>query len=411
MGSSFTWQGTKQESKKKIKMTTNKYAIWCVIPVYNNAGTILDIVQQSFQYIQNILVIDDGSSDANLTKLLKDTKAKVIRHDQNKGKGAAISTALKYLKNKDALSMITIDGDGQHLPKDLPCFIDAIKKNSDSIHVGIRDFDQPSVPGSSKFGRKFSNMWFKIETGKECKDTQSGFRAYPVKLISQLKLYGSFYDFEIEIIARAAWAGIPINEINISVLYDSPETRISHFKKFKDNLRISLMHSRLVGRRLVPLPHKKLIDDSKAKKESFLLHPIAFFKMLLKENTSPMALALSASVGSFLAVLPIIGFHTIAIIYVTARLHLNKIMAVSIQILYSPPFVPFICIEAGHYLRKGSFVTELTFSTFKANWQSYSLDWFVGSLVMAPFYAIVAFAGVYFTAIKIQKKISKNEYV
>ncbi|MCP3900488.1 MAG: DUF2062 domain-containing protein [Desulfobacteraceae bacterium] len=392
-------------------MTINKDAIWCVIPVYNNAGTILNIVEQSFKFIPNILVIDDGSTDANLAELLKDTKAKVVSHDNNKGKGAAILTALNHLKNDHAISMITFDGDGQHLPKDLPLFIDAINKNPDSLHIGIRDFDQPSVPGSSKFGRKFSNMWFKIETGKECKDTQSGFRAYPIKLISQLKLYGSFYDFEIEIIARAAWAGIPINEIDISVIYDSPEKRISHFNKFTDNLRISLMHSRLIGRRLVPFPHKKLIDDSKVSSKSFLFHPIAFFKMLLKENTSPMELALSASVGTILSVLPIIGLHTIAIIYITARLHLNKIMALSIQIIYSPPFVPFICIEAGHYLRKGSFVTNLTFSTFKANWQSYFIDWLVGSMIMAPFYAIVAFVTVYFTALKIQKKIAKNEYV
>ncbi len=392
-------------------MNTNKDAIWCVIPVYNNADTILNIVEQSFQFIQNILVIDDGSTDANLSELLKKTNAKVICHEKNKGKGAAILTALNYLKNENAISMITIDGDGQHLPIDLPFFIDAVNINPDSLYVGIRDFDQPSVPGSSKFGRRFSNMWFKIETGKECNDTQSGFRAYPIKLVSQLNLYGSFYDFEIEIIARAAWAGIPINEISVSVIYDSPDKRISHFNKFTDNVRISLMHSRLIGRRLVPFPHKKLINDSNVSKKSFLLHPISFFKILLKENTSPMELALSASVGTLLSVLPIIGFHTIAIIYVTARLHLNKIMALSIQIIYSPPFVPFICIEVGHYLRKGSFVTDLTFSIFKANWQSYFIDWFVGSMIMAPFYAIVAFITVYFTALKIQKKMSKNEYV
>ncbi|MCK5541333.1 MAG: DUF2062 domain-containing protein [Desulfobacterales bacterium] len=392
-------------------MEINKDSIWCVIPVYNNSGTILNIVKQSFKFIQNILVIDDGSNDANLEELLKDTKAKVIRHDKNKGKGTSILTALKYLKDQDALSMITMDGDGQHLPKDLPFFIDSINKNSDSIYIGVRDFNQPSVPGSSRFGRKFSNMWFKVETGKECSDTQSGFRAYPIDLISKLNLYGSFYDFEIEIIARAAWAGIPIAEINISVIYESPETRISHFNKFKDNLRISLMHARLIGRRLVPLPHKKLMDDNKTPKQSFLLHPIDFLKMLLNENTSPMALALSASVGTFLAVLPIIGLHSIAIIYVTARLHLNKIMALSIQILYSPPFVPFICIEVGHFLRKGYWITELTLSTFKTNWQEYFFDWFTGSLIMAPFYAIVAFAGVYFTALKIQNRISKTKYV
>ncbi|MCP4671176.1 MAG: DUF2062 domain-containing protein [Desulfobacula sp.] len=390
-------------------MTMNKESVWCVIPVYNNAATIKNIVEQSFNYINNILVIDDGSTDANLIELLKDTKAVVIRHDKNSGKGEALLTAINYLKEKDALSMITIDGDGQHLPQDLPSFLSAIENNPDSLYVGVRNFNQVTIPDSSRFGRKFSNMWFKVETGLDCNDTQSGFRAYPVKLISQLKLHGSFYDFEIEVIARAAWAKIPINEIMINVVYDSPEARISHFNKFRDNLRISLMHARLIGRRLVPLPHKKLMDHNNPK-VSLLLNPISFFKMLLKENASPMALALSALVGTVLAVLPIVGFHSIAIIYVTARLHLNKIMALSIQVFYSPPFVPFICIEAGHYLRKGCWIKDFTLSSFKTNWSEYIFDWLIGSLVMAPLYAAVAFVIVYFTALKIQKKTSKSEY-
>ncbi|MCP4345020.1 MAG: DUF2062 domain-containing protein [Desulfobacterales bacterium] len=378
-----------------------KDAVWLVIPVYNNKDTIKSVVDQSLNQIDNILVIDDGSTDADLTKLLKDTEVKVIRHDENKGKGTAILTALNYLVEKNSISMITIDGDGQHLPEDIPLFIDAVKKNPDSLYIGIRDFDQPSVPDSSRFGRKFSNMWFKIETGKECSDSQSGFRAYPVKLISQLNLYGSFYDFEVEVIARAAWANIPIEEIKVSVIYYPPETRVSHFHKFKDNLRISLMHTRLVGRRLVPLPHKKLVDD-KTRKQSLLLHPVKFFKMLLKENATPVELAVSAAVGTILAVLPIVGLHTIAIIYVATRLHLNKIMALSIQVLYSPPFVPFVCIEAGHYLRKGCWITEFSLAAFKTNWQNFFYDWLIGSLLMAPFYAVVAFIGVYFTALKIK---------
>ncbi len=390
-------------------MTMKNNSVWCVIPVYNNAATIKNIVEQSFNYIKNILVIDDGSTDANLIELLKNTQAVVIRHDKNSGKGAALLTAMNYLKAKGALSMITMDGDGQHFPEDLPSFLGAIDNNPDSLYVGVRNFNQATIPDASRFGRKFSNMWFKIETGCDCNDTQSGFRAYPVKLISKLKLYGSFYDFEIEVIARAAWAQIPINEIMINVVYDSPETRISHFNKVKDNLRISLMHARLTGRRLVPLPHKKLMGNNHLK-VSIFLNPVRFFKMLLKENTSPMALALSAVVGTLIAVLPIIGFHSIAIIYVTARLHLNKIMALSIQVFYSPPFVPFICIEAGHYLRSGAWIKDFTLSSFKTNWSEYIVDWLIGSLVMAPIYAVVAFVIVYFTALKIQKKISKSEY-
>ncbi|MAF94761.1 MAG: glycosyl transferase family 2 [Rhodospirillaceae bacterium] len=385
----------------------NRQNIWLVIPVFNNSKTIKKIVDQSFNYINKILVIDDGSTDDNLTELLKDTKVKIIRHENNRGKGAAILTALDYLSKKNAESMITMDADGQHLPEDIPSFINAVHTDQKALFIGARNFNQSSIPGTSRFGRKFSNMWFKIETGKVCSDTQSGFRAYPVNLLSKLNLHGSFYDFEIEVIARASWAGIPIREINISVVYEKGDARVSHFRKIKDNWRITLMHTRLVGRKLVPLPHKQLVDHDKKPKESLLLHPIKFFKMLLKENTSPMELAVSAATGSILAVLPLIGLHSVAIIYVTARLHLNKIMALSIQVLYSPPFVPFVCIEAGHYIRTGTFILDLSFEHFKLNLHNYFFDWVIGSFVLAPLYGIVAYFAVYFIASKIQKKMDE----
>ncbi len=383
----------------------DKNSVWCVIPVYNNAATIKDIVTASFHYVQNILVVDDGSTDADLSLLLKDTGAVIIRHDKNKGKGAALMTAINYLKDKQAVSMITIDGDGQHLPEDIPLFIDAVNNDPDAIYIGVRNFDQADVPRSSRFGRKFSNMWFKIETGMDCRDTQSGFRAYPVHLISQLNLHGRFYDFEIEVLARAAWAGIPIREIMVTVVYSPSGMRVSHFHKFKDNMRISVMHARLIGRCLIPLPHKKLLNKDKHNTISIVRHPIVFFKVLLKENSTPMALAMSAAVGTILAVLPIMGFHTIAIIYVTARLHLNKIMALGIQVLYSPPFVPFVCIETGHYLRFGNWITQFTFAGFKMHWQNYFYDWVAGSLVTAPFYALIAFCAVYLIAMRLQNKL------
>jgi glycosyltransferase involved in cell wall biosynthesis len=388
----------------------NKDKIWCVIPVYNNAGTIKNIVDGCLCHLKNILIVDDGSDDSNLIDLFQDINVEIIRHDKNIGKGAALLTALNFVNAQNALSMITIDADGQHLPSDIPKFLNAIENNPEALHIGIRDFDQTSIPESSKFGRKFSNLWFKVETGKECNDTQSGFRAYPVPLISQLKLYGSFYDFEIEVIARASWAEIPINEIDISVIYEPAEKRISHFKKIKDNIRISLMHTRLVGRRLLPVPHKKLVNTAKHPDRSLLLHPVKFFKLLLKENATPLGLALSGAVGTIFSVLPLIGIHSIVIIYVTSRLHLNKIMALSIQVIYSPPFVPFVCIETGHYLRNGYFLTEFTLSGLMTNWKIYFLDWLVGSLVLVPIYTIVAFFAVYFTALKIQKKIADKEY-
>lgn len=384
--------------------------IWCVIPVYDNAGTVMEMVSRVKDFGTGVLVVDDGSTDADLRVLLSWMEdVVVIRHSRNRGKGEALKTALDYLSRQEASHMITMDADGQHNPDDIPAFVDAVRTDPDAVWVGVRKFEESAAPGSSRFGRRFSNMWFKIETGLDCPDTQSGFRAYPVRMVRQLKLSGRHYEFEMEVLVKAAWAGLETKSLDVSVHYPNPDDRISHFKPFLDNFRISLMHAKLVGRRLLPLPHKRLVKREKNYSLKLLRRPKAFFKMLLKENASPWGLAVSAAVGTILAVLPIIGLHTVTIVYVTARLHLNKIMALSIQILYSPPFVPFVCIEVGHYLRTGTFLTDFTLSSISGNLYGFFTDWLVGSLVMAPFYAVVAFFGVYAISSAIQRKMNVKQ--
>lgn len=383
---------------------------WVVIPVYNNAKTIETVAVDCLNYIDNVLVIDDGSTDANLHKLLESTGVKVIRHDVNMGKGKAILTALDFLSKIDADYMITIDGDGQHYPKDIVKFLAEIENRDHTIFIGCRDFSTDNVPSSSKFGRKFSNMWFYIETGKKCSDTQSGYRAYPIKYLKELKLSGDYYDFESEVITRAVWAGLKIKDINIDVHYPPAEERVSSFNPLKDNVRISMMHCRLVARLLLPWPHKRLVKPVAHFDKELLKSPKRFFKVLLHENADPMGLAIAAAVGTILAVLPLIGLHTVSILYVCIRWHLNKIMALAIQNLYAPPFVPFLCIELGYFIRHGKWLTEFEFSIafFKENVPLLFWDWLVGSIILAPFYAIIAGLAVYYVATKVQKEIDEE---
>ena len=104
-----------------------------------------------------------------------------------------------------------------------PEFLEVLEKQENCIAIGCRDFDSTDVPRSSRFGRKFSNFWCRLETGITCQDTQSGFRAYPVKIFNRLKLFCSRYNFEIEILVRLLWAGCELREIPISVTYqDQP---------------------------------------------------------------------------------------------------------------------------------------------------------------------------------------------
>jgi len=136
---------------------------------------------------------------------------------------------------------------------------------------------------------------------------------------------------------------------------------------------------------------------------SIARHPVKLLKMLLKENANPVGLAISAGVGIFLAVLPLISIHTLAIIYVTARLHLNKVMAVTIQHLCIPPLVPAVCIELGYYMRHGRWLTDVSIDVIFKQFPDRLFEWLLGSLIVAPVLAVIVGISVFFTAKALQK--------
>ena len=257
------------------------------------------------------------------------------------------------------------------------------------ILVGCRDFsDTEKSPARSIKGRKISNFWLKLETGRSLADAQSGFRCYPVHLIKQIKCSTARYDWETEILVRAAWAGLKFVDIPIQVEYFTPETRISHFDIVHDNIRISLINTRLVGELMLPFPKKKLV---KQEHKFSIFRPKELFLFLLKENNSPSGLALAAAIGTFIAVLPIFMFHTAVIVFVSVRLHLNKIMMLAIQNLFMPPLSPFLCIELGHYMIYGKWLTEVTFENVALEMHKRLFEWLCGSLILAPLFSVIIY--------------------
>ena len=380
--------------------------IWCVIAVFNNKDTVKDIAEGCRMYLQNILVVDDGSTDTDIAALFSGTDIKVIKHKTNMGKGRAIRTALDFIKKKGARFMITIDADGQHYPEDIKQFIPLLK--DDTIFIGCRTFDgKKNIPVSSRFGRKFANFWLRIETGVAISDCQSGFRAYPVPYLSQIAFQGSHYDFETEVLTKAAWAGLKLKPVAVEVWYPEPDARVSGFKPFLDNFRISLMHAKLVGRRLAPFPYKKLIKKKvKRIDPGLLLHPLELLKTLLKENATPGGLAVSAAVGIILATLPLLFVHTLVILYVTTSLHLNKIMALSIQNLCMPPLIPMVCVELGYYLRYGAWLTDFSLKIIFGQLPERLFEWFLGSLIIGPLLAFIVGMSVFFSSRALQRRIN-----
>jgi len=383
--------------------------IWCVIPTFNNKNTIEEVALGCHQHLEHVLVVDDGSSDTDIQTLFCHTDIKVLKHAKNLGKGQALRSALNFIQKQGGKFMLSIDADGQHYPEDIDKFIAILKTDQSSIIIGCRDFTQKNIPGKSQFGRAFSNFWLRLETGAVITDSQSGFRCYPIDYISKIKTSGNYYDFETEILTRAVWAGMKLTEVPIKVFYPPANLRVSSFHPLVDNLRISLMHIRLLGRRLLPIPYPKVIHLEKTKiSMNILLHPVKLIKMLLQENASPLGLAISAGVGIFLGVLPLVSVHILAVIYITSRLHLNKIMALSVQNLCMPPFVPVACIELGHFILYGKWLTDISLKAVFGSIPERIWDWFIGSLILAPILAMVTMIIVYLSARAIQKRMLKH---
>ena len=322
----------------------------------------------------------------------------VLRHEKNLGKGRAILTAAEYILSRGGTWMITIDGDGQHDPEDIKKFLPLLNEDDPAIIIGSRNFDTDNVPGKSRFGRKFANFWLRIETGLYIDDCQSGFRAYPLKYLNQMKFRGSHYDFEAEVLARAAWAGLGLRTVPIGVYYPAPDERVSSFRPFLDNLRLTHTHAMLVGRRLLPFPHKRLVPARKGTELTLLRHPAKFIKMLLRENVTPGGLAFAAAGGVFFGALPLLFSHTLVILYVSSRLRMNKVVAVNAQHICMPPFVPALCIEVGYFLRRGHWLSDISFATVFRQFSDRLLEWFLGSLIVAPLAALLVGGAVYFIA-------------
>ena len=160
----------------------------------------------------------------------------------------------------------------------------------------------------------------------------------------------------------------------------------------------------LVSRRLLPWPHRKLVKPGETDWKNMVLHPRKFMALLLKENSSPVELGMATGVGILLATLPLIACHTVAILYVATKLKLNRLLALNVQHLCAPPFVPLACIGLGFYLRNRAWIGREDLRSMASNLPQYFLDWLVGSLVLAPLLGLVAGLLVFRIATTVQRR-------
>lgn len=308
-----------------------------VIPTYNHAGTLAEVIAGVKRYCADIFVVNDGSTDMTAQLLATIPDIRIIAYPHNRGKGYALRTGLLTAAAAGFRYAITIDSDGQHYPEDIPAFIERIEAFPDRLLVGARNLTAENMPSKNTFANRFSNFWYKVETGHTLQDTQAGFRLYPLRKLGRMRTLCRRYEFEVEILVRAAMRGVVVENIPIRVYYPPEGERISHFRPFRDFTRISLLNTVLVLQAV------------------FIYYPWRFIRSLTRENIrnffrrnithsseSNLRLAAAMGWGVFCGIVPIWGYQMIFAAVSAHFMRLNKLVAVVFSNISIPPMIPFI---------------------------------------------------------------------
>jgi len=348
-----------------------------IVPTYNNAGTIGELTASLIKYSEDILVVNDGCTDAtsailstfgfraialeqiasaatataggsaapeNIPARSLLCKRTVLNHSRNLGKGAALRHALAAAKLAGYRYAVTIDADGQHFPQDIPAFVQGAMENPDTLLVGARNLESENMPGRNTFANRFSNFWYRVETGVKLEDTQCGFRLYPLEKTDYSKwYYTSLYEFELEAIVFASWSGINVRNVPVKVYYPPLDKRVSHFKPLRDFTRISLLNTLLV---LVCLLY--IWPGNILRKCTWSNFRVFLDDNLLRVKDSNAKLTCSLWLGTFVGLMPFYGYQLVLAVFLAHILNLNKLVAGAFTAISIPPAIPFII--AGSYL-------------------------------------------------------------
>ena len=310
----------------------------CVlIPTYNNAKTLENVIKRALDYCDEVIVVNDGATDSTTQILSKFPSITLVKHEVNQGKGMALRNGFKKAVELGYDYVISIDSDGQHYPEDFITFLNKIEEEPGSLIIGARNMAVDNVPGKSTFGNKFSNFWFLVETGISLPDTQSGYRLYPVQRMKNIWLFTTKFELEIEVIVKSAWRGIPVISVPVKVYYAPQGERISHFRPGKDFTRISFLNSYLVILAALfwrPIMLLRKFTWSNIKK--------VWREEIIAKHESPFKKASSVALGLFFGIVPIWGFQFVLALFFAYLLKLNKVIVGVVANISIPPMIPLI---------------------------------------------------------------------
>ena len=223
--------------------------VCAVIPTYQNAKTLLQVVADVHRVVDTVFVVDDGSNDGTAALLDKATgnerPEKVLTHPKNCGKGAALKTGLTYARQQGFRYAVTVDADGQHRADDIPALLKAVEEEPDALAIGSRGLQHENMPAKSTFANRFSNFWFALQTLQRLPDTQSGLRVYPLRRLHGLRWMSARYEAELTLLVFSAWAGVKLLPVPVSVYYPPRDQRVTHFRPGRDFTRISVLNTLL----------------------------------------------------------------------------------------------------------------------------------------------------------------------
>ncbi len=368
---------------------------WCVvIPTYNNEKTLEKVVQDVLKITGDVIVVNDGSTDSTSQILEKFRNIRVVSYTQNQGKGYALKKGFELAVKEGYRYAITIDSDGQHYADDIPGFIQKSIEQPDSLIVGSRRLPREKMRQGSSFANKFSNFWFKFIAGITLPDTQSGFRLYPVSKLKDIHFYTRKYEFELEVLVRSAWRGIPVTSIPINVFYPSLDERVSHYRPIKDFIRISLLYTVfffVVIFYIKPFSFLKYLKKDNIK---------GFFnRHILHSNDSTAKITLSVMLGVFMGIVPIWGYQLITAISLAYLFRLNKMLVIVAAQISIPPMIPLILylsyLTGSIILGNGAhldMVSPMTLEFVKRNLFQYIMGSVTLALILSLFFGLIMYS-------------------
>lgn len=362
---------------------------WCaVIPTYNNEKTLAGVISDVLSVTHDVIVVNDGSTDSTPIILSTFSDIRVISCEQNRGKGHALKLAFACARQAGYTHAVTLDSDGQHFARDIAGFLSEMEKDLNALVIGSRILPEERLRKGSGFANRFSNLWFRLIAGTTLPDTQSGFRLYPLHRLQGMKFYSGKYEFELEVLIRSAWRGIPVKSIPIQVYYPERKDRISHFRPFWDFVRISILYTILVTISLFWVKPFALLRNLKRDNIREFLS-----RHIFHSQDSTLKITFSLMLGIFMGIAPIWGYQLITAIALAYLLRLNKPIVIVAANISIPPMIPFILYlsylsgslalgEKAHLLPE----YPITFEFIKNNLYQY----IVGSILFAVILSLLS---------------------